>query len=67
MNLFYWNNLIYDMFYFYGFMEVVGNFQSINFGCGGVGNDVVLVEVQDGFGVNNVNFFILVDGLFGCM
>lgn len=26
INLFYWNNIMYDVWYYYGFDEVVGNF-----------------------------------------
>ena len=66
-NLFYWNNLIHDMFYPYGFTEAAGNFQSTNFGRGGAGNDAVLAEAQDGSGVNNANFLTLADGLPGRM
>ncbi len=35
-NLFYWNNLIHDIQYRYGFDEAAGNFQEINYGAGGV-------------------------------
>lgn len=66
-NLFYWNNLIHDIFYPYGFTEEAGNFQTTNFGLGGAGNDAVLAEAQDGSGVNNANFLTLADGLPGRM
>lgn len=66
-NLFYWNNLIHDIFYPYGFTEAAGNFQSTNFGRGGAGNDAVLAEAQDGSGVDNANFLTLADGLPGRM
>ncbi|SMB96090.1 peptidase M36 fungalysin [Hymenobacter roseosalivarius DSM 11622] len=46
-NLFYWNNVIHDMWYQYGFDEVSGNFQFDNFGKGGLGNDFVRAEAQD--------------------
>ncbi|MBX2934905.1 MAG: M36 family metallopeptidase, partial [Ferruginibacter sp.] len=49
-NLFYWNNLIHDIFYGYGFTEAGGNFQDDNMGRGGVGNDHVNAEAQDGSG-----------------
>ncbi|MBK8610662.1 MAG: M36 family metallopeptidase [Chitinophagaceae bacterium] len=55
-NLFYWNNLIHDIFYGYGFTEVGGNFRDDNLGRGGVGNDHVNAEAQDGSGSNNANF-----------
>ncbi|WP_051878406.1 T9SS-dependent M36 family metallopeptidase [Chryseobacterium sp. FH1] len=55
-NLFYANNLIHDIFYKFGFTEVNRNFQSNNFGKGGVGNDAVFAEAFDGSGYNNANF-----------
>jgi hypothetical protein len=68
-NLFYWNNVIHDMWYQYGFDEVSGNFQFDNFGRGGLGNDFVRAEAQDaritsaqGPQRNNANFATPVDG-----
>jgi extracellular elastinolytic metalloproteinase len=61
-NLFYWNNLIHDVIYLYGFDEVSGNFQINNFGNGGAGNDAVRAEAQDGAGTNNANFGTPADG-----
>lgn len=46
-NLFYWNNVIHDVMYGYGFDEPGGNFQVTNFGKGGLGNDDVRAEAQD--------------------
>ncbi|MBK6635619.1 MAG: M36 family metallopeptidase [Chitinophagaceae bacterium] len=66
-NLFYWNNLIHDIFYAYGFTEVGGNFQDDNLGRGGVGNDHVNAEAQDGQGTNNANFSTPADGGSGRM
>lgn len=40
----------------YGFTEASFNFQSNNFGKGGVGNDQVTISVQDAGGTNNANF-----------
>ena len=40
-NLFYWNNIMHDISYQYGFDEVSGNFQANNQGRGGAGNDYV--------------------------
>ncbi|MGI9106372.1 MAG: T9SS-dependent M36 family metallopeptidase [Pyrinomonadaceae bacterium] len=56
VNLFYWNNIVHDVFYQYGFNEAAGNFQSNNYGKGGGGNDYVQAEAQDGSGTNNANF-----------
>jgi len=65
-NLFYWNNLIHDIQYQYGFDEVAGSFQRDNFGRGGFGNDAVRAEAQDdrenSFVRNNANFFTPPDG-----
>lgn len=61
-NLFYWNNLIHDVTYQYGFDEVGGNFQASNFANGGLGADAVRAEAQDGTGTNNANFATPPDG-----
>jgi len=61
-NLFYWTNLMHDVYYQYGFTEPAGNFQSDNLGRGGNGNDYVQAEAQDGSGTNNANFSTPVDG-----
>lgn len=61
-NLFYWNNIIHDVTYLYGFNEASRNFQVNNYGRGGVGNDAVNAEAQDGGGINNANFFTPPDG-----
>jgi len=61
-NLFYWNNLIHDVWYHYGFDEVSGNFQENNYGNGGQGGDYVFADAQDGGGTNNANFATPGDG-----
>ena len=61
-NLFYWNNVIHDVMYQYGFDEASGNFQVNNYGRGGAGNDDVRAEAQDGGGTNNANFATPADG-----
>lgn len=61
-NLFYWNNIMHDITYQYGFDEVSGNFQTANLGRGGLGNDHVIAEAQDGGGTNNANFSVGPDG-----
>jgi len=67
VNLFYWNNLMHDVMYQYGFTEAAGNFQSSNIGRGGAGNDYVKAEAQDGNGLNNANFATPPDGASGRM
>ena len=66
-NLFYWNNIIHDIMYQYGFDEVSGNFQASNLGRGGAENDYVLADAQDGSGTNNANFATPADGSSGRM
>ena len=61
-NLFYWNNIIHDIAYLYGFNEPTGNFQNSNQGRGGAGNDYVIADAQDASGNNNANFSTGVDG-----
>lgn len=61
-NLFYWNNFIHDVHWLYGFDEASGNFQINNYGRGGVGNDAVQADAQDGSGTNNANMLTLPEG-----
>ncbi len=66
-NLFYWNNMVHDVWYNYGFDEASGNFQTVNFGRGGEGGDHVMAEAQDSRNIpatrNNANFATLPDGV----
>ncbi|MFD0932025.1 T9SS-dependent M36 family metallopeptidase [Psychroflexus salinarum] len=61
-NLFYWNNVVHDMWAHYGFDEASGNFQQTNYTGEGNGNDYVRAEAQDGAGINNANFGTPPDG-----
>ncbi|MCB1229489.1 MAG: M36 family metallopeptidase, partial [Verrucomicrobiae bacterium] len=61
-NLFYWNNILHDVHYHYGFDEQAGNFQRNNYGNGGVPNDQVKADMLDGSGYNNANFGTPPDG-----
>ncbi|HEX8386685.1 MAG TPA: M36 family metallopeptidase [Rubricoccaceae bacterium] len=64
-NLFYWSNLLHDIYYQYGFDEAGGNFQANQYGRGGATtDDAVRSEAQDGSGTNNANFYTPIDG--GC-
>jgi subtilisin-like proprotein convertase family protein len=65
-NLFYWNNLMHDLTYLYGFDEPSGNFQQTNLGRGGLGNDRVNADAQNP-GNCNANFATPVDGTSGRM
>lgn len=53
---FYWSNRYHDLLYSLGFDEPAGNFQLSNGARGGVGNDQLQMDVQDGGGTNNANF-----------
>lgn len=75
-NLFYANNMVHDIFYKFGFTPAARNFQKNNFNLGGVGNDFVNAEAQDGGGTpvtstvqnyNNANFATPQDGGSGRM
>lgn len=61
-NLFYINNKMHDIFYRLGFTETAKNFQAFNFGKGGLQNDYVQAEAQDGGGTDNANFSTPSDG-----
>lgn len=61
-NLFYFNNVMHDFSYALGFTETARNFQTNNYGRGGIGNDSVRAEAQDGSGTNNANFSTPPDG-----
>lgn len=63
VNAFYWANWFHDKMYAFGFDEVSGNFQTDNFGRGGVGNDPVRIRVQSGS--NNSSFATPPDGASG--
>jgi extracellular elastinolytic metalloproteinase len=61
-NLFYWNNVMHDVFWQFGFDEPSGNFQEDNVSRGGRGNDAVIAFAQDGTGYNNANMMTPPDG-----
>ncbi|HXG47920.1 MAG TPA: M36 family metallopeptidase, partial [Methylomirabilota bacterium] len=65
VQLFYWCNWMHDQLYELGFTEAAGNFQKDNFGRGGLGNDPMLADAQDGSGFNNANFTPSPDGVPG--
>ncbi|EXA33950.1 hypothetical protein NW761_010489 [Fusarium oxysporum] len=65
--LFYTANKYHDLLYLLGFTEQAGNFQTNNNGQGGVGNDMVILNAQDGSGTNNANFATPADGQPGRM
>ncbi|KAI9453869.1 Fungalysin metallopeptidase-domain-containing protein [Lactarius psammicola] len=66
-NAFYLVNTVHDTTYRYGFTEATFNFQTNNFGKGGLGNDPVTVSVQDPAGIDNADFATPPDGQSGHM
>ncbi|HSF15004.1 MAG TPA: M36 family metallopeptidase [Vicinamibacteria bacterium] len=67
-NLFYWNNILHDIHYQYGFDEANGAFQQNNYGRSKNGaGDPVIADSQDGSGTNNANFATPPDGFAGRM
>ncbi len=62
-NLFYWNNIIHDVLYLYGFDEISGNFQLNNFDKGGAENDFVYVSGQENLNLCNAQIAISTDGV----
>ncbi|KAH9166571.1 Fungalysin metallopeptidase-domain-containing protein [Lactarius sanguifluus] len=67
VNAFYLVNTVHDFTYRYGFTEATFNFQTNNFGKGGVGNDRVRVSIQDPAGTDNADFSTPPDGQSGFM
>lgn len=59
---FYVANRWHDETYRLGFTEAARNFQTDNFGRGGIGGDSISVEVQEGTGTNGASFTTLPDG-----
>lgn len=59
---FYIMNLYHDELYRLGFTEQARNFQTNNFGRGGLGNDRISAEGQDSASTNNANFTTFPDG-----
>lgn len=69
-NLFYYNNVLHDIHYKYGFTEQFFNFQNNQYGRNGTasaGNDAVQADAQDGTGFNNANFATPANGSAGRM
>ncbi|WP_115462813.1 T9SS-dependent M36 family metallopeptidase [Winogradskyella aurantiaca] len=61
-NLFYWNNIMHDVWYKQGFDEASGNFQAKNYDGSFGDRDFVIADAQDGNGFNNANFGTPGDG-----
>lgn len=65
--LFFTANKFHDLLYLLGFTEAAGNFQANNNGKGGREGDHVILNAQDGSGMNNANFATPPDGQNGRM
>ncbi|KAF2748483.1 extracellular metallo proteinase MEP [Sporormia fimetaria CBS 119925] len=65
--LFYTANKFHDLMYLMGFNERAGNFEFNNNGARGLGADFVILNTQDGSGLNNANFATPPDGTPGRM
>jgi subtilisin-like proprotein convertase family protein len=61
VNLYYWNNILHDLWHDYGFDPAAGNFQENNYGLGGAGSDSVTANAQ-ATGNCNANFSTPSDG-----
>jgi uncharacterized repeat protein (TIGR01451 family) len=61
-NLFYWNNVIHDFWFHYGFDEAAGNFQERNYSGAPGASDYLQAEALDGSGTNNANMSTPADG-----
>ena len=62
-NLFYWNNIIHDVMYGYGFDRGRRELPVQQLRQRWPGGDDVRAEAQDGSGLNNANFFTPPDGM----
>jgi len=62
VNMFFWANRYHDRLYQVGFTEPFRNFQTDNYGRGGLGNDFIRAEGQDFSGTSNANFSTPADG-----
>lgn len=77
VNLFYWNNIMHDVSYYFGFTEDAANFQvspivgaaatSRSSRPSAQNDDAIQAQAQDGGGTNNANFLTLPDGTAGQM
>jgi hypothetical protein len=66
-HLFYMTNWYHDRLFDLGFDPASGNFQTDNFGGGGLGSDRVLGDAQDNSGADNATFSTPPDGTSGRM
>jgi uncharacterized repeat protein (TIGR01451 family) len=60
---FYMLNRYHDFLYELGFTEAAGNFQTVNFGRGGLEGDAIRAAVQTGYDLNNAYMSTPPDGI----
>ncbi|KAH6583582.1 hypothetical protein BASA61_007940 [Batrachochytrium salamandrivorans] len=60
-------NMVHDVFYAYGFNERAGNFQWDNFNRGGIGEDPVIINIQDSRRADDASFYTPPDGQPGVL
>lgn len=61
-NLFYWINILHDVMSEYGFTEVAGNFQNVNYHGEGISGDPVYAESQNDDRDCNASLSVPADG-----
>ncbi|KAJ1342552.1 hypothetical protein BSLG_010696 [Batrachochytrium salamandrivorans] len=67
INAFYVANMVHDVFYLYGFNERAGNFQWDNFNRGGIGEDPVIINIQNSRRADDASFYTPPDGQPGVL
>ncbi|KAH9263914.1 hypothetical protein BASA83_012658 [Batrachochytrium salamandrivorans] len=66
-NAFYVTNMVHDVFYEHGFTEPAGNFQQNNFNKGGIGGDLIIINIQKSDKENTASFHTPPDGQYGVL
>ncbi|KAH6577797.1 hypothetical protein BASA60_003873 [Batrachochytrium salamandrivorans] len=66
-NAFYVTNMVHDALYQYGFTEPAGNFQQNNFNKGGIGGDLIIINIQKSDKENTASFHTPPDGQYGVL
>ncbi|KAH6589034.1 hypothetical protein BASA50_010318 [Batrachochytrium salamandrivorans] len=60
-------NMVHDALYQYGFTEPAGNFQQNNFNKGGIGGDLIIINIQKSDKENTASFHTPPDGQYGVL
>ncbi|KAH6593591.1 hypothetical protein BASA61_004240 [Batrachochytrium salamandrivorans] len=59
--------MVHDVFYEHGFTEPAGNFQQNNFNKGGIGGDLIIINIQKSDKENTASFHTPPDGQYGVL